>query len=129
MILVTTKQRPCSFFACTTKHRAQNLRISFCSNVQFLSVCFRLVQIYELPLEPRWWPSRSVGEAMAAFEANHCGTTDVFLQVTFAVMRKTCEVIPGFVYMKFILLCMRFHPEPIFSFVLHICISKDLLLQ
>ncbi|CAK9019450.1 unnamed protein product [Durusdinium trenchii] len=52
-----------------------------------------LVQIYELPLEPRWWPSRSVGEAMAAFEANHCGTTDVFLQVTFAVMRKTCEVI------------------------------------
>ncbi|CAK9019495.1 unnamed protein product [Durusdinium trenchii] len=43
-----------------------------------------LVQIYELPLEPRWWPSRSVGEAMAAFEANHCGTTDVFLQANVA---------------------------------------------
>ena len=34
-----------------------------------------LAEIYALPMEPRWWPP-SVGEALAAFEANHCGTSD-----------------------------------------------------
>ena len=40
-----------------------------------------LVQIYHLPIEPRWWP-RKVGEAMAAFEA-----WDVVLQVLSCVVK------------------------------------------
>ena len=49
-----------------------------------------LASIYALTKEPRWWPP-AVGEALAAFEANHCGTTDRFLQIFFASMRMLCS--------------------------------------
>lgn len=51
-----------------------------------------LAETYALPMEPRWWPP-SVGEALAAFEANHCGTSDRFLLFFFASMRMLCSCI------------------------------------
>eukprot|EP00438_Fugacium_kawagutii_P033771 Skav222177 [mRNA] locus=scaffold5891:26285:27379:- [translate_table: standard] len=51
-----------------------------------------LVKIYDLPLEPIWWPPK-LGEAFGAFEANHCGTDDVALLVIFGLLRRLCRLI------------------------------------